>query len=321
VFESILEAFAYAGIGIALVKAYLVANKIWSRKHERVVAESVSVAAALLGLLTAAPFLMKHGMAGDMSSAISTLTGIVMSCFFVSVGIGLWVRGSRQIGFWRLLLRSLRLESREAGDLARAFLRPAGSREILEILGNLAMVDRSLHPEEEKFIRSFADSWGLAWSRGSDATRDFAAGSPSRLQAVRESTDRYLDLDPPAEQAVQLRDVIHALVSVDEDVTAAEKTIVAELEQMLDAYVEGDERPHHEVLVVPQSPEQIEAVRTLLSRPDPARRCGGRAFVVDSFYTETYAEAICDTYRALNLFTTVERAPAEARIAEAEAPA
>jgi hypothetical protein len=60
VFEYVLEAFAYDGVAIALVKADLVANKIWSRKHERVVAESISVAAAMLGLLTAAPFLLKH---------------------------------------------------------------------------------------------------------------------------------------------------------------------------------------------------------------------------------------------------------------------
>ena len=310
-FESVLETLAFAGVGIALVKAYLVANKIWIRKHERVVAESVSVAAAVLGLLTAVPFLVKQVLARDVSSAINILTGLVMSCFFLSVGIGLWVRGSGQEGFWRLLLKSLRLESQEASDLARAFLRPAGSREILEILSHLAMVDRSLHPEEEKFIRSFADAWRLAWSPDPVEPGGAAAGGPRRLEVVREATERYLDVDPPTEQAVQLRDVIHALVSVDEEVTEAERTIVAELEQMLDAYVEGDTRPHHEVLVVPQSPEQIDAIRSLLSEPDPAVRCGGRAFVVDSFYTEPYAEAICDSYRALNLFTTVELAPTD----------
>ena len=318
-FESVLEVFAYAGIAIALVKAYLVANKIWIRKHERVVAESVSVAAAVLGLLTAVPFLLKHSLAGDLSSSISTLTGFIMSCFFLSVGIGLWVRGSAKEGFWRLLLRSLRLESREAGDLARAFFRPAGSREILDILSHLAMVDRRLHPEEEKFIRSFAESWKLEWSPGSGEPSGAIAGESARLVAVRDATERYLEIDPPTEQALQLRDVIHAFVSVDEHVSEAEKTIVAELEQMLDAYVEGDERPHHEVLVVPQSPEQNDAIRTLLAKPDPTQRCGGRAFVVDSFYTETYAEAICDTYRALDLFTTVELAPTEESQTAAEA--
>lgn len=309
--ESVLEVLAFCGVGIALVKAYLVANKIWIRKHERVVAESVSVAAAMLGLLTAGPFLVKHVMTGDASSFVNALTGFAMSCFFLSVGIGLWVRGSAQGGFWRLLLRSLRLESREAGDLARTFLRPAGSREILDILNHLAMVDRNLHPEEEKFIRSFADSWRLAWSPGSGETQSAITGELSRLEAVRDATERYLAVDPPAEQALQLRDVIHALVSVDEGVTEVERTIVAELEKMLDAYVEADNRPHHEVLIVPQSPEQIDAIRTLFSKPDPAQRCGGRAFVVDSFYTETYAQAICDSYRTLNLFTTVELAPSD----------
>jgi len=321
VFEYVLEAFAYAGVAIALVKAYLVANKIWNRKHERVVAESISVAAAVLGLLTAAPFLLKHALARDLSSSISTFTGFVMSWFFLSVGVGLWVRGTAKEGFWRLLVRSLRLESREAGDLARAFFRPAGSREILEILSQLAMVDRSLHPAEEKFIRSFAESWKLEWSPDSSASGDTEAGTPARLLAVGEATERYLDIDPPIEQALQLRDVIHAFVSVDEHVSESEKTIVAELEQMLDAYVEGDERPHHEVLVVPQSPEQHDAVRALLATPDPTERCGGRAFVVDSFYTESYAEAICDTYRALDLFTTVELAPTDESSAAAEATA
>ncbi len=116
-FESVLAAFAYVGVAIAIVKAYRVANKIWIRKHERVVAESISVAAAVLGLLTAAPFLVKHSLAGDLSSSVRTLTGLVMSCFFLSIGVGSWVRGSAKEGFWRLLVRSLRLESREAGAL------------------------------------------------------------------------------------------------------------------------------------------------------------------------------------------------------------
>ena len=41
-----------------------------------------------------------------------------------------------------------------------------------------------------------------------------ASGSAARLTAVRDATERYLDVDPPAEQALQLHDVIRALVSL-----------------------------------------------------------------------------------------------------------
>ena len=43
VFEELINVLTGGALVLALITSYLVANKLWSRKHEKVVAESISV--------------------------------------------------------------------------------------------------------------------------------------------------------------------------------------------------------------------------------------------------------------------------------------
>ncbi len=54
-----------------------------------------------------------------------------MSVFLIFVGMSLWVPGERQKGFWTLIKETLNLERREAGDLAKSFLKPSGAKNLL----------------------------------------------------------------------------------------------------------------------------------------------------------------------------------------------
>ena len=58
--NKIVNALVLSAVGLTLVTTYLTANKVWSRKHERVVAESISVVAQLIGAATALPFMLKY---------------------------------------------------------------------------------------------------------------------------------------------------------------------------------------------------------------------------------------------------------------------
>jgi hypothetical protein len=60
IFEQLLNFLVTGAIFLTVVTAYLVANKIWSRKHEPLVAESVSVSAQLISAMTMLPFLIKY---------------------------------------------------------------------------------------------------------------------------------------------------------------------------------------------------------------------------------------------------------------------
>ncbi len=74
---------------------------------------------------------------------------------------------------------------------------------------------------------------------------------------------------------------------------------------MIEEYVSEDtlERPAWEVLIVPQSGEQFEAVEALIPGATPKSLRGGRVFSAGSFFSHDYAEAVCQKYIALGLFT------------------
>ena len=59
-FEQLINMLVLGAIVLTVVKTYLTANKIWSRKHKRAVSESVSVTAQLIGIMTALPFIVKY---------------------------------------------------------------------------------------------------------------------------------------------------------------------------------------------------------------------------------------------------------------------
>ena len=61
-FEQMIDVLVVGAIGLTMVKTYLIANKVWSRKHNKDVSESVSVSAQLIGIMTSLPFMIKYSL-------------------------------------------------------------------------------------------------------------------------------------------------------------------------------------------------------------------------------------------------------------------
>lgn len=296
---------------IAAVSNYLIINKLWKRRTKKDVAESISLGAALLGLGTGLPFFIQFTLIDPLpmpaaKQAIGLLTGVV----FVLIGSGLWVAENHGVPFYRLFIRALRLERRESGDLIKALIQPKGARQILRILERMAAIDRHVHEREVELIREFANRWKLD-------TPTLEAGSVEGdrgLFAVRQSMVDYLALNPPAEQAAELMDLLHFFVKVDEEVSPEEETMLEELDGLAAEYIadEGEAARAFEVVIVPQSNDQVEAVQSLIpgATLKPAR--GGRVFSVGRFFSDRYAEMVCERYIALGLFTTQVEAVVEA---------
>ena len=292
------------GIGLltALVSNYLIINKLWKRRATREVAESISIAAALLGLATSIPFLIhflliEHSVAGALKTSISIATG----CVFVAIGSGIWVPEYRRQGFRLLFMRALKLERKESTHLLKQLVQPKGADRILKVLVDLASVDGHVDEKEAALIRDFAREWRL-----DEPELD---GTPEHvdLMDLRESVQRYLEVGPPPKQAGQLLDLLHLMAEADERVTWQEAVALEEVEGMLQQYVTGDgaELPTHEVLIVPQSERQVEAVRSLLPGRDEKELRGGRVFSVGRYFSERYAEVVCQKYISIGLFTTM----------------
>ena len=302
VFVGFVEFLVAISIVLSLVTNYLIINKLWKRRMVREVAESVSIVAALLGLFNAIPFLVlflliDHSPAGAAKMVISIIAAVV----FVLVGSGLWVAELRDRGFRHLFQRALKLERRESTDLIKQFVQPKGAEQILRILHELASVDGHIDEREAAMIRAFAREWRLAEpdADGSGPTVD--------LITLRKSVVEYLNMRPPAKQVGQLIDVLRVLSESDARVTWQESVALEEVVGMLGQYVIGEdaEAPLHEVLIVPQSERQVEAVRTLLPDREEKVLRGGRVFSVGYYFSPRYAEFVCQKYIGLGLFSTV----------------
>ena len=300
--ESVVRFLVAIGVVIAAVSNYLIINKLWKRKHLKDVAESVSISAALLGLFTAIPLLIQ-GAVYDRTPmpALKTAIGIVTGIVFVMIGSGMWVRGNRETPFRQLLLRALRLEKKESGDLIKAIGRPKGASKILDILELMAKLDRHVHESEIALLNQFASDWKID-------RPNLTAGrvlEDSTLLEVRKAVEDYLALQPPHEQAAHLLDVLNLFVKADDDVSHEERVVIEEVNGQIQTYVGGDtvDRQTYEVVIVPQSAQQFEAVEAIIPGAAVSERRGGKVISVGTFYSHDYAEAVCQKYIALGLFT------------------
>ena len=117
----------------------------------------------------------------------------------------------------------------------------------------------------------------------------------------------YLDEGPDTEVAEGLVDLINLMAEADDEVTEEEAMAVAEFTGMISHYVsqeKGGEMEMFEVSIVPQGDQQMEAVRELLPELDIVESRGGRVFKVGKYFSEDYAEAVCEKYIALGLYSS-----------------
>jgi hypothetical protein len=302
--RSIIRILTVLSLGLAALQIYLSVNKLWSRKHERVVAASISVYGELVGLIPLALLTLSFLLDGQWEGVVDGVLWLTAGTVTLAIGSGLWVEGHRGRGFWRLLREAMALERTEVADLAKSFFRPPRAEAVLDLLANVALIDEDLDAREREFIESFARAWGieLDWNELS-ARRAQGGAEAIRLRGL---IAEYLRTSPPPNQVEQLGDVVVALIHADEEVTGAEQLMLEEITGMFSAYVDGGaQRPRFAVTLVPQSDEQDTAIRSVLPDLEKEPIAGGVAYVVGRFFSIRYAEMISHRYRSLNVFTTV----------------
>jgi len=307
-FEQLISILVLGAIVLTVVKTYLTANKIWSRKHKKDVSESISVSAQLIGIMTSLPFLIKYMFIdADYLSFTNMSIKLGLTLFFLAIGIGLWVRMEGHESFWTKIKRALKLEKEESLDLINALIHPAGARIIMGVLKRLAMIDKNLDEREMAFIQEFADRWNIRINFRKEF--DFTADQQTEelYIEVREKVEDYLAISPDRQQASQFLDIINALVGVDNTVSGEEQFILDEIQGMLGNYINEDESiTAFYVIVVPQDREERATIRVLLPDVRPKTEWGGSVYNAGVFYSRPFAEMISQKYQKLNLFSTVK---------------
>lgn len=304
-FQKVVYVLAFASIGFTLTKVYLTCNKIWSRKHEVQVAESISVPAELVGLVPALIFALNYFFVKQWQGFIQVLLMIVFGVFMICVGLKIWVEGERQKGLWKLFTQAFKQEKKEVGNLAKSFFKPSGAKTLIKILGQIALIDEVLDPREKEFIESFAKNWNIEFD-WEELKNNRTGGSDVNYVKLRQDVADYLATSPPPTQVSQLKDVITALINIDENVSEQEQLISAELNGLFSRYLDI----HHNlevyhVVVVPQNDRQSGVITTSFPELSQYAVAEGYAYHSGPFYSKQYAEIICEQYRSVNLLGLV----------------
>lgn len=305
-FERLINAFIWISLIMSVVQVYLQTNKIWKRKHERVVAESQSIAGLSLLILNCLIWLISYILKNDIESIIDTSLIIAQSVVFLLIGTGLWVRGQRKKGFWNLVKQALKIERKEANYLLKRFFKPQNAEMILDILHHIAMIDEELDEREKELIQFFTMEWNIPYSFEQKEKERKVIKKENKFVYLRNKLFDYLQREPPVEQIVQLKDLINEMVLADKKVTPEEKLISDELNAMIDAYLQKEQQQQiYQVIIVPQNPEQANRVRELIPDSQEMVTFGGRVFTIGTFYSKGFADMICQKFRKMNFFTIV----------------
>ena len=134
-FKKLLSVLVSSALIFSVIQAYLKVNKVWKRRKNVEVANSISIVAAMLGFAVGLPFLLNNiFITHDYFSAGKVVLGLSLAVIFTLIGTGYFVDSNRNVNFFVLLGRALNLEGKESGELISDMLRPKGANKIIEIL-------------------------------------------------------------------------------------------------------------------------------------------------------------------------------------------
>jgi hypothetical protein len=307
ILRTVVGALSTASVVISLVTYYLAANKQWQVKHERAVAASISISSNGIYLLITTLFALNMLLTtAPWQTLAETAFSLLNTVFLLAIGLSLWVPGEQGKGLWTRLVESLRSERAHLDAMARGLTHPSGSRAILDVLTQMAMVDGRLDDREKAFIEVFARSWDLPvdW----DAIGVLSAVPARQKYAkLRRSIDDYLAGAPPKAQALQVADILARLVQADKKVTEAETIIGAELSALLEHFSNEGAQVVYEVHLVPQSPAQLEAMAAAYPNMDRRVLPSGTIGVAATCYSAEYAEVVRAEYADTAFYTAVMR--------------
>lgn len=306
-FEKFLGILVSSALLFSVIKGYLTVNKIWKRRKNEEVANSISIVAAMLGFAVGFPFLLNSLIiTHDYFSAAKSVIALFLATVFTLIGTGYFVDKNRGVGFFTLMGRALKLEGSESGDLISDMIRPKGAKKIIDILHKLAAIDDDIAKEEIDLINQFSEKWNID-------IPDLKPGKPeevTNLVELKALVQSYLDEGPDIEVAEGLVDLINLMAEADDEVTDEEAMAVAEFTGMISHYVsseKGGDMLMYEVNIVPQGDQQMDAVRELLPELEIVEDRGGRVFKVGKYFSEDYAEAVCEKYISLGLYSDASK--------------
>lgn len=311
-----LQFFIFVWIVIIYIAKYLGINKIWLRKHESEVADSVSILAIILELVFVTPFFLVSLYKFNLSTlSVETLTVVTHLTVF-AIGLGLWVNNG--LSFKDKIARAFNIERKEYKSLLKEVLHPSGINKIFKFLCLFAVIDKELHEEEEKLLKAFAKEYGLNYNLTmSDVKTLYEANRHDStitiMKRLQKQIKGYLDTSPPKKVVIYLEDLIFSIIKADKKITVDEEIISQEIIATLQHYLvdDADKKEKYHILLLPQNEQQEQAVLSInatLKSHKTKIHGTENAYEVESFYSESFANMVRSRYVELfKCFVTIEK--------------
>ena len=290
---------------LVVSESYLRANKLWSRKHMQDVAESVSLMAQGVSLLTLGFYATASYIDGSLHGMVSSMIWFSMTVLMILVGTGLWLKNTRDMTPWERFKKFISKESQEVGDLVKDLYAPAGKNYLIKIVQKIALIDNQITDSEKEILTKVFNEWDeeLNVELLLKTNNENIGNSAMEIQDLIES---YLYISPPTEQVSRLIDLIKLLVRSDGAITHEEKLVSEEVLHHLQSYVaENANTTYYDVAIIPQKDEQRDSIQQLFPQLKHVRESHGDIYLNERFFTTAMANVYCEKYKDLGLNAVV----------------
>lgn len=303
-FQKVIHLLAYGAVLFSVVEVYLTLNKLWSRKHIKEVADSISISARTTGMVPGFVFTLnfffEHQWQGFIDGAIWLGASIVQ----IMVAAGLWVAGNKNSNVFSLIGQSIGRETKEMFNLAKYLFQVESRHKVIDLLAATALTDKVLKDSEKNFVETLADEWEIEISWDEIMCR-FKRADVSALFHMSVEMRKYLELNPGKKEVKLLLQLISELSDQSGHSRPENQYIIDEFGEAFRHYPSKNYFDYYEVQIVPQEKEQHE--RLLASGVDMKSRFVGAGFtyVLGPFFTENFASHVVSEFEELGYFAAV----------------
>ena len=305
-FEQIIHFLAYGVIIFSIIEVYLTLNKLWSRKHIKEVADSISISARATGMIPGGVFTINYFLNQQWQGFIDGTIWIFASIIQILIAAGVWVAGNKKFNFLTLIRRSLERETHEIFHLAKSFFNIKGRQKIIDLLAATALTDKVLKEGEKVFVEDLANEWGIEVSWEKLISR-FKKEDVSALFLMSLEMFDYLKLNPSRQEVKLLLKLIKRLSDENGYSRPENQFIIDEFGEAFRHYPSVKYPEHYRVQIVPQEKSQHERLQATGVNMKSKYIGSGFTYIVGPFFTQAFADRVSAEFEALGYFATTRK--------------
>ena len=302
-FQQLIHMLADGVILFSVVEVYLTLNKLWTRRHIKEVADSISISARAIGMIPGSIFTLNYFFAQQWQGVIDGMIWICAAIVQIMVAAGVWVAGNKRSNFFNLLGKSLERETKEVFNLAKYLFNIESREKVIDLLAATALTDKVLNEKEKAFVEQIANEWGIKVSWDEWISR-YKKKDVSALFGMSIEIRRYLDLNPTKKELKLMLKVIKQLSDQSGRSGPENQYIIDEFSEAIRQYRSGDYLEYYQVQIVPQEKEQHERLQASDIEMKSRFIGSGFTYLLEPFFTQNYADSVVTEFQELGYFAT-----------------